>query len=288
MSQLCATTTSSQADKDATQPGGVLVEAAAEALVSDVDQRDQPALGHDPRHLGPLLGIEVRAGRVVAAAVEQNDIAGSRAAKRVSHRIEADDGLAALVIRVFDDFEANLSNDRRVVRPRRRSYEHPRVGIGHRDQLEPQPQRAAAPGRLDAGNPLVRSMLAEQDRTKQLGEALVARASEIGFALLRLEQDALGLLHHLEDRRAALTVAKHADPDIDLVGPRIGIGHGDQGEQRVTLDGREIGKPSCLSVGFAEHGHAISEVRRRNPPPRRRRPEPTGRSAHNQPPLLHR
>ena len=63
-------------------------------------------------------------------------------------------------------------------------------GIGRRDQLETEPKRAAAAGRLQSRDPLVIGMLAEQDRPQQLGEALVARAAEIGLGLLRLEQAA--------------------------------------------------------------------------------------------------
>ena len=81
-----------------------------------------------------------------------------------------------------------------MVRPARRTEEHPRIGIDRRDQLEAEAKRAAAAGRLNAGDPLVIRMLAKQDRADQLGESLVAGASEITFGLLRIDQTALGLL----------------------------------------------------------------------------------------------
>ena len=143
--------------------------------------------------------------------------------------------LPALVIRIFDDLEPDRADDRRVVGPGRRADEHARVGIGRRDQLEAEPQRAAAARRLHARDALVAGMLAEQDRPQQLGEALVAGAAEIGLGLLRIEQPLLGFLHHLEDRRVARAVAEDADADVDLVGPRIGVGQGDQREQRIAL-----------------------------------------------------
>ena len=143
-----------------------------------------------------------------------------------------------------------------MVRPGRGADEHARLRVGGRNQLEAEPQRSAAAGRLQSGNPVVVGMLAKQDRADQLGEALVARASEIGFGFLRLEQDALGLLDHREDRRPALAVAENADADVDLLRPRIRVAQRDQRKQRVALDAGKIGQPSGARVGFAQHGRA--------------------------------
>ena len=85
-----------------------------------------------------------------------------------------------------------------MVRPGRRSDQNARLRVGRRDQLEAETKRAATAGSLQSGNAIVVGMLAKQDRADQLGEALVARASEIGLGFLRLEQDALGILDDLE------------------------------------------------------------------------------------------
>ncbi len=87
----------------------------------------------------------------------------------------------------------------------------------------------------------------------KLGEALVAGAPEIGFGLLRFEQDALGLLDDLAGSASARAVAEHADADVDLVGPRIGIAHGDQLQQRIALHGRQVGQPAGARIGFGQH-----------------------------------
>ena len=65
--------------------------------------------------------------------------------------------------------------------------------IRRRDQIEAEPQRAAAARRLQPGNAIVRGMMAEQDRPQQLGEALVARAAEIGLGRLRIDAAAARL-----------------------------------------------------------------------------------------------
>ena len=53
----------------------VLFQAPAKSLIGDVDKRDQPARDDHMRHLAPLLVAEVGAGRIVAAAVKQSDVA---------------------------------------------------------------------------------------------------------------------------------------------------------------------------------------------------------------------
>ena len=67
--------TSSHASSISRDAERVLVQPASEALVGDVDQRDQAALDDHTRDLAPLILAEVGAGRVVAAAVEQGDVA---------------------------------------------------------------------------------------------------------------------------------------------------------------------------------------------------------------------
>ena len=57
------------------QSRGVLAEAVAEALVGEVDERQQAALLDDVADLLPQGGGGVHAGRVVAGAVEQDDVA---------------------------------------------------------------------------------------------------------------------------------------------------------------------------------------------------------------------
>jgi hypothetical protein len=182
----------------------------------------------------------------VSAHVDWREVARLAGTKRLDHVLEADRALPALIIRIVDRRQADRADDRRMVGPGRRSDEHPRLRVCGRDQLESQSERAAAARRLDAGNPVVTGMLAEQDRPKQLGEALVARASEIGLGLLRVVKPLLGLLDHLEDRRVARPVAEDSDANVDFLRTRIGVAESDQLEQRIVDDWRKVGKSPCL------------------------------------------
>jgi hypothetical protein len=237
-----------------------------------------PRSADDARDLAPLLVVEVGAGRIVAAAVQQRDVAGRRAAQRIHHRVEATCCLPAVVIGIFDDLEPDAADDRRVVGPGRRADQHPRLRVGG-VAISSKPSRSA-PQPPGVCTPAIRSSSAcspSRIGRSSSAKALVAGAAEIGFGLLRLEQDALGLLHHLEDRRAPLRRRGTRRPRRRSCRPRIGIGTWRSAQQRIALDGRKIGKPLARAVVVAQHGGRLSEVRRRNPPRRPRPSAPTGR-----------
>ena len=133
--------------------------------------------------------------------------------------------------------------------PGRTAHENACLRVGRREKLETEPERAAAARRLKARNTIIAGMFAKHDRPKHFGKALVARASEIGLALLRRVQAALGFLDDLQDRRVARAVTENADADVDLVGTRIGVDEADQRNERVAVNGRKIGKAAGLRVG---------------------------------------
>src|SRR6185503_4718022 len=153
----------------------VLVEAATEALIGNVDEGDQATLAHDFRDLAPLPFVEVGAGRIVAAAVKKRDVARFARAKSRNHVLETDRALPPLVEGIIDLAQPYRPNDRRMVRPGRSADEDARIGVRRSEQLEAEPKRSATSGRLHAGDAIVARMLAEKDGPKKLGEALVAR-----------------------------------------------------------------------------------------------------------------
>ena len=63
---------------------GVGLEPVAEALIGEVDERDQAALGDDVGDRAPLVHVEIGAGRIVAAAVQQDEVAAPRASPSAS------------------------------------------------------------------------------------------------------------------------------------------------------------------------------------------------------------
>ena len=68
--------------------GGVGLEAVAEALIGKIDERDQAALDDEARQFVPLVEAEVGSGRIVAAAVEQHQVARARVLERGHHPVE--------------------------------------------------------------------------------------------------------------------------------------------------------------------------------------------------------
>ena len=97
--------------------GCVVVKAGAEALIGDVEEGKQVAFLNDPRDLGPLLGVEVVAGRVVAAGVQKHDRAGLEALETGLHGFEVDAVLLLVEVGVAVDLEACVLKKRDVVAP---------------------------------------------------------------------------------------------------------------------------------------------------------------------------
>ena len=240
--------------EDTAQTVRVVVEPASEALVGDVDEGDQATLDDHARYLRPLFMVEVRAGRIVATAVKKRDVAGASGGQRLDHVVEADDAEIPVVIWIFDQIEPHRADDRRVIRPGRSADEHSGVGVDRRDQLETKPQRAASSGRLQARDPLVISMLAKQDRPKQLGEALVPRTSEVRLGGLRLEQLPLCLFDDIQDRRAAASVAEYADADVDLLRPEVRVAEGDQRKEGIGSTGGRSANPRAFASVLSSIG----------------------------------
>ena len=57
------------------RPGRIGLQAVAEALIGEIDEGDEAARGDDVRDRAPLVHVEIGAGRIVAAAVQQDEIA---------------------------------------------------------------------------------------------------------------------------------------------------------------------------------------------------------------------
>ena len=79
-----------------------------------------------------------------------------------------------------------------------------------------------------------------------------------------------------EQRRVAGIVPPHTHADVDLFRPTVGIAQRNELQERIALNGREVGEPSGF-LGSGQHGTAISELTRRNPQPPHRQPARTGR-----------
>ncbi len=205
-------------------PRRVGLEPIAEALIGEVDERDEAAALDQFGDLGPLAGRKIGAGRIVAAAVEKDEVAGPSRLQRSHHLVEQYPPARRVVIRVRHHLDSGGRDQRAVVGPGRLADEDPRLRIGLADQIGREAKGAAAARSLEPDDPLVRrSGLAEQDRADQLGEAGIALRAQIGLGLLPLPEQPLRLLDGAQDRGPAPGIAIDSDSDVDLVRPRIGV-----------------------------------------------------------------
>ena len=98
----------------------------------------------------PLVAVEVSAGRVVAAAVQQDSVARLGGLKRVDHRLEVDPAGVAVVIGIKDGGMARARDHRFVIGPGGCAYEDPAARVQGGDELEGEAERTTAAGRLEA------------------------------------------------------------------------------------------------------------------------------------------
>ena len=70
------------------QAGAVLLDARTESLISKVEERQPARLGGHIRDPCPTRGIQIGAGRIMAADVQQDDIASGNFFQRRTHRVD--------------------------------------------------------------------------------------------------------------------------------------------------------------------------------------------------------
>ncbi len=202
------------------------LDALVEALVGDVDEREQVAFLQQAGHLLPLLFAQVGAGRVVAAGVQQHHGARFELGQIGEHAVEVQAMAGGIEIGVIHNLEAGRAEHRAMVFP---------AGVadgdsGGRQQLLEQvrtdAQRAAAAdglrGRHAAGSHQ-RGVGAKQ----QLLGGLVVRGQAVDgqvtarFGVLR--ELLLDLVHGAQQRDAPVFVVIDAHAQVDLVGAAVGV-----------------------------------------------------------------
>src|SRR5690606_26620626 len=124
----------------------ILLDSVAETEIGKVDEGQRASAGERGGNLIPLLVGKVSASRVVAAAVQQHDIAGAQLVQRGKHLIELHATGRDIEIGVSRGLETRLDGDRVVVGPGRIGHVDRRTGAGTVDQLHQDPERTGAAG----------------------------------------------------------------------------------------------------------------------------------------------
>ncbi|MCY1224055.1 hypothetical protein D9M72_361990 [compost metagenome] len=213
--------------------GDILVEATAETLIGEIDERQQAALGDDGGKLHPLCFGNHAAARVVAARMQQYGVAGRGSLQRGDHVVEEHRLRWYIEERVAGGFKAGRLEDARMVRPARQA--DPDALAAHlMDEVGCEPESTGTPRRLHAGNVAAIDGVAADQRPEMIDKDEVAFRADIGLAVLRGEKPLFRFLDRAEDRRVACLVAVDADAEIDLSGARVLAIKPDQGQQRIV------------------------------------------------------
>jgi hypothetical protein len=172
----------------------------------------------------PLLVRQIGAARVVAAAVDQHELAGLRLVELAHHRVEIHAMARVVVVRVRVELEARHLQQRDVVRPRRIADVDARVRLAAREQMPGDAQPPAAARRLHGRHATgfqCRMILAVQQLGNTGVEARIARDRDVGLAVLRVDDRLLRAFDACEHGRAALLVLVDAHGEVDLAGMRV-------------------------------------------------------------------
>ena len=200
---------------------GVCVQPVAKALVGDIDKGNGTAGVHQGDDGGHLVGRQVGACRVVAAAVQQHDVACGDVIEVGHQPREIDTACFAVKVAVFGGFHAQVAQDRRVDWPCRVGEPDRGLGGGHFDQLEALANGTGAARRGHRGDAVARDGVVQHKVDHRVGEGRIARETNVGLGgLLRL-QAFFGLFDGTHDRGVAGCVLVDANPKVDLGVARV-------------------------------------------------------------------
>ena len=196
-----------------------------------------------------MLQGQVRPGRVVAAAVQQDHIAFARLRDVRLHAVEIDATGFRVEITVFGIGQAHERHDRQVVRPGRVRHEDPHARIGQPRQLQRLTDGTRAAHGGDRGQ-TVGGQIAQHHRGQRVAIVGFARQSGIGLGCLRLPDALFGRLHGAHDRGDALRVLVDAHAQVDLALSGVGLELLDQHQDLVGALGFQVGQHQASPVAM--------------------------------------
>ena len=100
-----------------TDGAGILFKTVTEALVSNIEERNQLVLNADVNNLGPLFLSQVIACGIVAAGMQNHNGVFFQTAEALKHGREVDAVVFFVIVRILADFETSLFKNCNVVLP---------------------------------------------------------------------------------------------------------------------------------------------------------------------------
>ena len=231
---------------------GILVDTIAKALVSGIDEWREAVFQRQAGDRAPLIQIEIRAGGVMTAAVQQHDVTGTHAGKRAHHRIEIDGAARGVVVGILQYLQPGATDQRNMIGPGRSADPDPGIGACATDEFRADPQGAAAAWRLHAAAAVLhkhRVSLAEQQRAHALVVEWIAGDALVGLGGFGAKQLRFGLVHRAHDRRTTRFVLVDADPEVDLASTRILAEFRHETQNRIRREQAKI----------LEHGNSLQK-----------------------------
>jgi len=198
----------------------------AKPLVREVEEGEPAALAGEAGHFLPLLGRQVGPGGVVAAGVQDDDIAGGNALERFEQGVRAQLHGAGVEVGVGLDGEAGGLEDALVVGPGRVAEPDGRLGEVAGGEVGGQAEGGGAARGLEGGDAAVEraaEVVAEAEGLGGLDEPGFAVDGQVAFGFLGLGEPGLGLAHGGRSGGLAGVVDEDAHAEVDLPGIFVGL-----------------------------------------------------------------
>ena len=193
-------------------------------MVRQVQKRNQLAAKQQIGHCLPLRGIQVRAGGVMAAGMNQHDITLGGPLEALQHGLEKQFMSGSRVVRIPLEFEPAASQQGSMVPPGRVAQIYGSFGRGRLDEFRSHSQGAAAARALKCpGAPLfTRCMTGAKHQFLQgRVEFLAAGSADVGFGGLGGQNLSFRPANAFQNRRVARQITINAHPEVDLMLERI-------------------------------------------------------------------
>ena len=164
----------------------------------------------------------------MAAGVQQHEVTPRQSGQRLEHRVDAQGMRCRIVVRVRFELETGAAEQRNVIAPCR--VGHPDRGIRSRaqDQARRHSQTAGTARRLDCRYPIGIDAVTKSQRLHRGVELRIASRTDVGLAVLGIDDSLFRLLDDIQYGRLAFSGAKNPDTEVDFLRAGIVLVLGDE------------------------------------------------------------
>ncbi len=199
----------------------IFFQPVAKALVRNIHHRDRALSVHHLNNGSELFQSQVRTRRVVAATVQQHDIACAQPVQVRHHTAKVHRACLCVKVAILHTFQPDIVQNTDVVRPCRIARKDSRLRCRHLDHFKRLPHSSSAARCRCCTNFFARHCVAQDQLDHRITIRRITHQTDIGLGFLLLPELMLCLLDRTHHRRNTQRVFVNTNTKINLVGPWI-------------------------------------------------------------------